>query len=404
MGTEVKYFHSGMVGAPVVSGTAGALLSLLDAVLVDGFDTKAVVSGAIVSGVATLNFSGSHSSEVDTVILVAGATPSGLNGEQRVTAKSGTSVSFATGLADGSITGSVTIKMAPLGWTKPYTGTNKRVYKPSDVAATGCCLRVDDGEALTGRLLGYESMSDVDTGVGQFPTNTWLSGVGLPISSAASSGVVWPRSSAAGASARPWYVWGDSRGFYYYNAPNASFPAHGVIYGFGDFKPFKSGDAWACHLAGSQSGSIVSTTNANILSHELGIAQGTVYASSNWIPRSYTGVGGAVDCLQTSAFAIGLGNSGSASYNGRLYPYPNGPDNSLILSEVIWHQVPGTVFRGILPGIYHSPQTGFTFTSGEKLDGSGVYAGKKLMTARTGQTGGAGWGIVFMDITGPWSR
>lgn len=34
--TSVKYLHSAMPGAPVLSGTAGSLISVLDACLVNG--------------------------------------------------------------------------------------------------------------------------------------------------------------------------------------------------------------------------------------------------------------------------------------------------------------------------------------------------------------------------------
>jgi hypothetical protein len=392
MGTEVKYFHSAMFAAPALSGSVGAMLSLLDACLADGFDNKSMVgTGTIVSGVATLPFSGSHSSEVGTVITVAGATPSSLNGEKRVTAKAASSVSFETVEADGSITGTVTFKMSPLGFTKPFTGTNKRAYKPSDVLATGMSLRVDDSATTSSRVVGYETMSDIDTGTGPFPTATQSSGGGY-----------WPKSSTADATARPWTLIGDSRGFYLYLSPNASFSSQGVVYGFGDFTPYKSGDAYACFLACS-AGSIIAS--AAVVPDCLGYAQPASTGGLFMVPRAYTALGSALQMFQTSAHATANGYSGTATYNARSYQYPNGPDNGLMLSEVeVGHaQSGGVALRGKVPGVYHTPQlAAASFGTRDTIAGASAYAGKTLMNLRTGMPAGATYGCLWVDVTGPW--
>ncbi|EPD32955.1 hypothetical protein HMPREF9701_06413, partial [Delftia acidovorans CCUG 274B] len=50
--TSVKHFLSSMTGAPVLSGTVGSMIALLDALLVTGFDTKTLTSLTVVGGVA----------------------------------------------------------------------------------------------------------------------------------------------------------------------------------------------------------------------------------------------------------------------------------------------------------------------------------------------------------------
>src|SRR5574337_1555206 len=57
---------------------------------------------------------------------------------------------------------------SPAGWVKPYSGTNLAAYR----AATGnqFYFRVDDSGTVEARISGYETMSDVNTGTGQFPT------------------------------------------------------------------------------------------------------------------------------------------------------------------------------------------------------------------------------------------
>jgi len=47
--TTVKVFHSGMTGAPSLSGTAGALIAVLDALLINGFGANNLDSLVIAS-------------------------------------------------------------------------------------------------------------------------------------------------------------------------------------------------------------------------------------------------------------------------------------------------------------------------------------------------------------------
>ena len=67
--TSVKVFHSAMNGAPTLSGSAGALLSVLDSCLSDGWGSKTMTTGAISGGVATLNYTSTAAPEVGSVIL-----------------------------------------------------------------------------------------------------------------------------------------------------------------------------------------------------------------------------------------------------------------------------------------------------------------------------------------------
>ena len=73
--TSVKYLHSGMTGAPVLSGAIGSMIAVLDACLVDGFALKSVNSLVVASNIATINVSTGITAEVGAVVLVAGATP-----------------------------------------------------------------------------------------------------------------------------------------------------------------------------------------------------------------------------------------------------------------------------------------------------------------------------------------
>jgi len=100
--SQPTYYRHDDASAPVLTGESGKLIDLLDAILVDGYGSKAAA-----------------------------------------------------------------------GWTKPFSGTDKAVYRNS---GTQTFVRVVDDNARFGslgvaELWGYASMSDVDTGTGQFPTS-----------------------------------------------------------------------------------------------------------------------------------------------------------------------------------------------------------------------------------------
>ena len=203
--TSVKNFNSTMSGAPALSGTVGTLVALLDALLVNGFDVKTATGLTVSGGVASMAFTGSHSAQLDTVISIAGITGTyaSLNGEQKVTAVAAGVVRFATTLPDGAASGTITFKMAPAGFEKPFAKPNVGVYRSLDPASTRMLLRVDDTGAQVARVVGYEAMSDVDTGVGVFPTAAQIAGGGY-----------WSKSTQASAAAVGWNLVADGRTFY----------------------------------------------------------------------------------------------------------------------------------------------------------------------------------------------
>lgn len=56
----VKYFNSGMTGAPQISNNWGDLVTMLDACLVNGFALKAIDTLTCVDGLATATISAGH--------------------------------------------------------------------------------------------------------------------------------------------------------------------------------------------------------------------------------------------------------------------------------------------------------------------------------------------------------
>ncbi len=350
------WFNSSMISAPALSGTAGALIVVLDACLKDGFGSVTLDSVIVAAGVATATKSAGHGFTDYIVVTIAGATPSGLNGNKRLTRVSSTVFTFdATGISDQTATGTITAKVAPAGWTKPYSGTNKAVYARSDSEATAMMLRVDDSPAQYPTLIMYEAMTDVDTGTGPAPT---------------SDSYYTAKSSAASGTARSWRLFADSRAFYLFvNADASTWP---TAWFFGDIIPYKTSDAYACALIANNAASVDSY---------LYLVNGTTTAAL--LSRSYTQLGAAVaNSRYSHRKCDNIGSGGMVT--------PNLVDNSYHVWPVeCWEGT--TLVRGQMPGLYCA------LHDISIADGTLISAGsQRLFNQRTYVYRAA------LDVTGAW--
>jgi hypothetical protein len=326
--TSVKHFTSAMLAAPVLNGSAGSLVNILDACLVTGFDIKAATSLVVASGVATLSF----------------------------------------------------------------TGTNLAAYRSTDVASTGMYLRVDDTGTTSCRVVGYEQMTDINTGSGAFPTTAQLSGGGY-----------WAKSGIANAVPALWTLFADSRTILLQISPYFSTGASltsGVLRGFGDALPLRpGGDPYACLLN-------ISTSN-NVGSQGESSLDSIATIGNTYMPRAFTGLGSSI---QTMLFSYTGANSRSG-FDTTLGAFPSVVDGGLRLSRKAISAttvVPASP-RCDLPGLYHVPHTGLidTFRGRDVILGTGALAGRRLMAVQCSDNYGAApgvgqHGIAFVDITGPW--
>lgn len=384
--TSVKIFDSSMTGAPTIGGASGgSLIAVLNACLQDGFGLKTIDSLVISGGVATATISTGHSAVVDSVVLIAGATVTGgtINGERKVTSITGTTVVFdATGISDQTATGTITLKLAPAGWTKAFSGTNLAAYKSSNPAASGCYLRVDDTGTANARVVGYESMIDINTGTGPFPTTAQVSG-----------GQYWAKANNT-TGTRKWWVVADDRFIYLGVANHATYADDYRIYCFGDIVSRKSGDAYRALLAGPITDNSASTPGAsqNALFYKVGATSAVV------MPRSYTQIGSAIQ------LAADWGGNASAEVSGLGgRQYPNGPDNGLLLEKPnLWEGISLAV-RGTLPGCYVSQQAiNQNITNDFAITSIPGLSGRKLLWKIIGANSAATRGGFALDITGPW--
>lgn len=389
MSDIVKYYHSDLPGAPVLSGTAGAMAAVLDACLANGWGLLTAQSASVASGVCTLTFATGHAFEPLIVALVAGAGVAAINGEQRVTSTSTNTISFAApGVPDGPVSGAITAKVAPAGWLKLFSGANKAVYKPAAVDASGCVVRIDDTAPRYARMRAYESMTDVDTGVGPTPTDTQLAG-----------GLYIPKSPEANATRRRWVVVASDR-FVHFAATSGGtlYPDDYASIAFGDFPSLKAGDAYNFIVVGDVADT--SASGSPGMQNSLHSAYGSI---GSYVVRSYIQSGGSISAFLYKPGQLNSYWSGSPNYATG----PNPISNTIDICPTLLLEGPSFNGnrRGEIPGLYGIPHyLGSGFDNRQQLTPAVGLPGHVLITLRIGGYQTAAQSSRFaLDITGPWS-
>lgn len=390
--TSAKFFSSSHPGAGVLSGTAGSLQDILKSHLVDGRGAGAVESVVVASGVATATYAVGHPFVPGSVALLANAVQAGINGEHRILSTATKSVTFASpGVPDGAATGSITSKLAGAGWQELFAGVSLNVIAltSGSMESTGGVLRVDDTGDKNARVMAYESLSDIDTGLGAAPQPAQVPG-----------GLWWPKSSAATSAARPWMLFADAAGFLLAVAPEASAGGHFTLLWAGDIHSLKSGDAYKFLLTGNQSDQ---TSGGDVPGGCVGYSSRTGRVGA-YILRASTGVGRAVGVQRTGSHHTGPDAARYAGTEGYgVGAYPNRANNGLLVGGL---EIYADGLRGIIPGLLHPFQdVAQAFVTGGVVDGTDDLAGRSLVAVRVGPPQSySARGTVLVDATGPWVR
>ncbi len=369
MPNSVRHYNSEMSGHPSLSGTSATLPGVLDACLVYGFGSVTVDSLSITSNVATASVSGGHQFSMigatGPVIRMAAQNLSAIDGDYRITITSATQFTFpTTGISNQTVTtGTMTAKLAPAGFTKSFTDTNKAVYRSNNIMGTRLYLRINDSGTTNARIRGYEAMDDIDTvtsGYGVFPTDAQLSG----------GGYVY-KSNAASSAERKWSLFSDGRMIYFFCDPSNSDQWTGGFL-FGDLDSYVVSDQYGCMIVSSNSSS------GNMLSYSIAAS------SANYLARSVSQLGGSVAMNRYSNGRTGeIGNSG---------PTYSGSDTFLWPIEA-WD---GTANQhGLIPGLWNPIHTGMVH--GTVIEAVPQLSGRSLFIQL--MSGVRAYGI---DVTGPW--
>lgn len=415
MSTSVKYFSSAMANAPSLSASAGSLVGILDACLVDGFGLVSISGIVVASGVATATSTAAHSFLQYTVALLANSTTSALNGEKRVlSVPSTTTFTFdATGVADGTYSAtSITAKLAPAGWGIEFTDTHKRMYKSLNAETNGIMLRVDDSNtathwASTQNTTGtYRAMASVAmaeagaaslavwTGVGDDGIHHWIK-----------------QNSSSATTARPWIIVADDMLMYIVTQP-AGTTYSSRLDVFGQIKDAcRPVDNYASILtaynqtASSVTGSSSSSTPGATYCNNVGCGLITLTQSQGGterrvISRSHTQLG-----TYKPINFYGSRWSNYSGYGGIAYPHP--VDNGLYFCDRVQVYEDTQGIRGYLPGfnqVLHTRPIGHNILlSGiESAPGRVFLSVQALNDISTATPGATYTGEAHLDVIGPW--
>lgn len=384
-GTNVMLYRSTDTGAPTLSGTAGALIAVLDGCLVNGYNSKTVTI-ARTGQIATATCATAHGYAADglTKINISGASQTEYNGDFQISNVTTNTFDFTvTGTPATPATGTITAKVAPIGWGKPFSGTNKATYRSAEVTGTRMFLRVDDNNPgadtnKSARATGYEAMTDVDTGTGLFPT----------VAQSATNIIIYK---ADGAVSRDWILIGDGYEFFIFPRPwvVGSYLNSYQHFHFGDIASEMASDPYGCLIYGANQASNNGISSvAETLLATLGAQTG------HYMARAYTQTGSAGACGKVAntslcAAAMGIGNT--------AYPAPH--NNGLYVTPIyIWD---GSI-RGQLKGLWppcHSRPFG---TTGTVLAANLSPIGHRLFSITVPYNQAAQAGEILIDIDGPW--
>lgn len=328
-------FSSADSGAPTLNNVVGSMNEVLKACLVNGYNAHAVTSIDVAGEVATATCAAhGFSGTFGKLVLIEGASDPLLNGVKQPGGVLTNSFTFpAVGVADGTYTGSMSAKRAPLGWTEQSDGAGRSIFKSANVAASAYSLRVDDSgvapaTADVAIVLIVSDVVDASTYTRVAPTVAQ-----------SANGNYWQKGTN-NATAKSWMLLGDDLGFYFI-CPLDTVGALGVPYWFGDGIPFNGTDVGFCFLSGQTNVSYTPSPAA-----PLGSGGGFTAGSNNFALMSALDYSGTFEARY-------LTKSGGSGSNGS--GYAGFPDSSvggfdLILGPIVVMDNSPFVMRGIWPG------------------------------------------------------
>lgn len=322
----VRVYKSTDDGAPVLNGLAGSLITVLDAVLVNGYGT-----------------------------------------------------------------------MAAAGWTKPFSGTNKAVYRSATAnGGSGLYYRVYDlgvfnylttsGTATRiAAVRGFESMTTVDSGTNAYPLTANKS----------DNYFVWQKSSSNDSGARDWIIIADQYTAHILINTTGNLTTTGYqMYSIGEFYSYVPNFAWKGYIfAETNSETIWSLINNNVNN-----------SPSFYAPRKYdatiatSGNYGAF----VSAAPINGGLSGTVGVYGtaNVPAYPHPVDGKLHQSK-IFIGTNSVVPLGYLRGLY-APLHRRPLQNGDIFYGTGSLSGKTFQVFKIANSSNAD-GQINIEISDTWA-
>lgn len=312
---------STMAGAPQMTGSNGTVNAVLNACLVNGFNVQSVTSATAIGGLVTFNFPSAPGFGALDTVTVAGADNSAVNGQKRVQSAGSNQVLInMPGVPDGAVSGTITLKFSPLGWTRPYSGSNLGVYRQGGSSSTKRYLRCSDAAVASTSYVdyrGYEAMTAVSAGTGPFPTSA---------QAPSAVQIYYPASGSTNA----WMLLGTPRAFVLVISSSAgSLDAACRVFFFGDAaRAAKPGDTYTAMIVAGE-----------------GWPTSGVY-----MPRAHTGSPGAISAAMWSIAGPNVVSIGAA------YPCVASGGLNLADAPAVVEQA-SLVLRGFIPGMLATVQS-----------------------------------------------
>ena len=415
----VKYFSSGMTGAPQIANNWGDLVTMLDACLINGFALKAIDTLTFADGIATATISSGHAYRPFQVVEIAGAEQTEYNGQFRVLTATMTTFTYAvtgTPVSPATTATSLSAKVAPLGWEKPFSATHKAAYRSKNPQSPQNILLIDNSLKTPNYTTGWakwanvgivEDLSDIDTIVGaqapydpNNPTQNWKQVTASQwgwYKWFHARGPQYESNGDSGGGGRNWVLIGDDRLFFLFCTNAAGYGWYGRnSYCFGDIISFKPGDNYATVLAADDNYSGMS----NYWSYPGQFSGYGLVSSLDFtgkvLLRNHTQLGNPVRFGLTSLNT----NNGQQICGRGPTPFPNGSDYSLWLLPTYVRQEDGHM-RGILPGMLWMPQDR-PYSDQTIVDNVVGQEGRRFLLVRTQYSSETEGAQIAFDITGPW--
>lgn len=341
---RITYMHSRQLNAPQMNaaeGSNGQLLQILDACLIDGFNTQTVVSVTKTATSVTLTFGLPHGYAERQLIVISGATDALLNGRHRIVSLTEQSVTID--VAGVSVTtGTILAKVAPLEFESIFGNTNplKRAYRSNNQLGTKTVLYLD----MT-VLSGYHATQPARRAMVSACENMIELGVQInsytdAINNYASNpngSLFWYQNRNVGKTAavtsttnQDWVVVGNGDFFYLFHeySDDVRYQRQGFrdFHAFGDMSSFSGDyDRYNCYLSAYVNANDAGTVT--IRSSFIGGKSGK--DNLGFFIKAYDGVANlppaSISPMHTSSsvFTSGYGSANSI-------PYPNPSTNSLV--------------------------------------------------------------------------
>ena len=410
----IKAYFSNQTGAPVLNGTVGSLINVLDACLVNGYNQVDVSSMTRSGSTVTVTCATAHGYEnpltnywvqdgVGNVCTIAGATQTEYNGDWPISYVSDTIFTFDIGSATPATpaTGTITTKRAAGGFSKAFSDTNRGVYRSNDITSRRHFWQVNDiADCPNGqgaRYAGwraYENMTGIDQGDGPFPT----------IVAAGTFGQYIAKSHVLDSSSRHWSIHTDGKTVIMIFHPNRggddlNQSEYSYVAGFGDLlSPVP--DPYATICGGLSSGS--RDYSHNVSCGFLVAAGGNEprpNSGTGWnaLARTYTGAKKPV--WSTAHLGMGLPQYTSMGVTGGMM-FPDGMSNRFALAQITVYEPTsaGAVMRGQLP--LYECAVGVVHRNRELINNVVGREGRVFQYLRAGATNNYYVGGAYIDLTG----